>query len=424
MHIKTFLKQAAGVGAANILERIIALAVGVLLARWLGVEGYGAYAFVMAAVSLLLIIVRLGLPELVMRDFAAARATKPENRGQSRPLKPAAVLIILTGMIVYAAVGIGVFFIVEDQNLASAFYVGLLLLPLLSLLDLSSYALRGLGKAVLSQYSAVLLASLLALLSIGFLAFYTEASPPLALGARLVSVFLALCVTAWLLKKHIRAHVGAQPPRFTVLLRKGLPFMMIGSVAVIMSRTDVVMLGLMINPREVGLYNASAQAAMLISLILNTTNTIVAPEFARLFKLNDKAKLQVFAVSTARVTMAAAVPLILLLVVFGPELLAGLFGEEFAAGGGVLMVLTIGFGSALFWGESGFLLNMSGKEHITFRLYTIMAFLNILLNLLLIPLWGALGAALATVAVLNIQRAMGWWLAKKYVGVSTSVLCL
>ena len=73
MQLKSFLRLASGVGAINVMDRALGLVLGIVMARWLGVEGYGTYAFVMSVVVLLLILARLGLPDLLMREIAAGR---------------------------------------------------------------------------------------------------------------------------------------------------------------------------------------------------------------------------------------------------------------------------------------------------------------------------------------------------------------
>ncbi len=427
MQLRAFLRQVVGVGAASIAERMAALLLGILLARWLGVEDYGVYAFVMASVSLLLIGVKLGLPELIMRDIAASRANGGDVSAHSVSLNTARSLIFPASLAISAIVALIVYFTITDQRLVHAFWVGLLLLPLLSLLDLHAYALRGLGKAVLAQYAAILLPSILVLLLIALLFFWSEADPALALGSRIIAVFITLAVTVRLLGGKVsdrtRTRV-ASPTKARALLLQSLPFLLIGGVGVIMTRSDVIMLGILLDPQEVGIYNAAAQAAMLVGLVRDISNTIAAPEFSRLYAGGDKAALEKFAVSTARFVLIVAVPLVIILVLFAGRMLGALFGADFAEGGPVLTILALGIGLSLFWGEPGFLLNMSGNERVVFRLYAIMAIMNIVLNFALIPLMGAPGAALATVTVINVQRVLGWWLTKKIVGVSTNVLCL
>jgi O-antigen/teichoic acid export membrane protein len=75
MQLRSFIQQAAGVGAVSLVDRAVAVGVGIIFARWLGPAQFGAYSFVIAAVGLLLLPARLGLPELLTRDIAASRGS-------------------------------------------------------------------------------------------------------------------------------------------------------------------------------------------------------------------------------------------------------------------------------------------------------------------------------------------------------------
>ena len=55
MKARDLLRHVAGVGAITVLDRLGALVMGMLLVRWLGEDGYGVYALVMAAVAVALV---------------------------------------------------------------------------------------------------------------------------------------------------------------------------------------------------------------------------------------------------------------------------------------------------------------------------------------------------------------------------------
>ena len=412
-----------GVGAISAFERVIALIFGVILARWLGVEGYGIYAFVMAPVSLLLIVVKLGLPDLIMRDVAASRGARNREDKSFVSLDTAVRMILIASLAVYAASAVLVFFVITDQSQAFAFYIGLLLLPFLALIDLQTYALRGLGKAVLAQYIAVLFPSILALLGMMLLVSFADTNPSFALAARLVAVLIALAITTRFLKANIAE--GAEPKGkgldgARALLHEGLPFLMIGGVAVIMSRTDVIMLGVLIDHRAVGIYNAATQAAMLVGLIMSTSNTIAAPEFSRIHASGDKVALERFAISTARAVVLLALPVTFIAIYWSQSILAAMFGDDFSAGALALAILSGGYFASLLFGAPGFVLNMTGHQTTSFRIALFASILNLLLNAILIPILGFLGAAMATAFAMNVQKFSMYIAVKKVHGISTA----
>ncbi|WP_164662059.1 flippase [Tropicibacter sp. Alg240-R139] len=423
MNLQTFLKLAGGVGAIGLVDRVVNLLTGVLLARWLGVEGYGIYAFVMAIIVLALLLVRFGLPDWLLREVARGRSDPATHV----PMAFVARIMLLTGGIGLAcALGGSVLTVafVESSALSTALLVAVWLLPTLALIDLIDAVLRGWGKVVQAQAVTILLRGVLALLGMIALVYLspdlTQAHMMLAVR---VAVACSIVAIGYLLLVRLNTNI-ARPDQTRPLLppsevlRAGLPFMLIGGAAVILSRTDVLMLGMLAGTQEAGIYNIAAQGALLVQLVLNLGNTINAPEFARLHTAGNKVALERFAVMSARVIFLVGGAVALVLAIFAKPLLTLVFGPEFASGATILIILAIGFATALFFGETGFMLSMAGHENDSLKILSGIAVLNIMLNAIFIPLWGAEGAALATVLSLNIQRLIGWWTVRKKIGIS------
>ncbi len=106
-----------------------------------------------------------------------------------------------------------------------------------------------------------------------------------------------------------------------------------------------------------------------------------------------------------------AAPVLLLLIVF-PGFIMGIFGQQFVRGWGVLAVLAIGQFINVSTGSVGFLLIMCGEERVYRNNTAFAAIVNVALNVLLIPRWHALGAAVATataLATLHLTAAFLVW---------------
>ena len=97
----------------------------------------------------------------------------------------------------------------------------------------------------------------------------------------------------------------------------------------------------------------------------------------------------------ALATTALALPIAALLIVGGPRVLS-LFGSEFQQGAVVLRVLTAGHCMTAAMGVVSLLLSMTGHQTTVAKTLAITALLNIALNAVLIPPYGAPGAAIAT----------------------------
>ncbi len=419
MRFSGFLRQAFGVGAITVADRAAGFVLAVVLARWLGPEGYGIFAFVMAAAALAAVPVRFGLPEWLMRELAAGRAGAPLA---ARTL----ALVLATGLGGAVAGSAVVALAAEPGSLRSALLIGLWMIPLTAALEVLGHALRGWGRPALAQAILTLVPTLLVLAGIGALIWAAATgTAAAALGIRAAMLAAAaLAGLALALRLAPRPGAGAPPPAARAMLRAAFPFMLIGAAGVVMARTDVLMLGLLAGTLEAGLYNVAAQAAALVLLVLNVGATVAAPQFARLEAAGDRVALARFAASSARAVALAAAPVGLLLIVFGGPLLALVFGADFGAGAMALAILAAGALISLVWGTPGFLLNMTGFEALSLRIMAGAAALNVALNAALIPAMGPEGAALATALALNAQKAAGWLAVRRRLGMDCGCLGL
>ena len=113
----------------------------------------------------------------------------------------------------------------------------------------------------------------------------------------------------------------------------------------------------------------------------------------------------------------------LALVFGGRWLVPFIFGVEYAQAYAPLVVLCFGQLFNACMGSVGLILNMIGMENLVTRGITIAAISNLLLNAILIPLWGPTGAALSnSVALLVWNTLLATWLYKKSGIVSFVVL--
>ena len=94
---------------------------------------------------------------------------------------------------------------------------------------------------------------------------------------------------------------------------------------------DILMLGWLAGPGEVGVYHAASRGALLITLVFGAMNGAAAPTIARLWGAGHRADVQALVGYCARTTFAVAVLLGAALVLAAKDFL-GLFGPEFVRG--------------------------------------------------------------------------------------------
>ncbi len=396
---KSRLMQAVlGSGGLGLVHRGAGLVTAIVLARILGAEGYGYYAFALGVAGILAVPAQLGLPQLMTRELAARHAHEQWSlmAGLRRRAFQIAAVSVLLAMLV------GVFFLLNAENFPAleprTFALGLALLPLLISMELLGSVLRGLRRVLHAQWPIAAFKPLLVLLLIVVGASLLELTPAMAMLFNVVASLLAVGLLVLWMRRHWPRAATAASARYDTRawLRSLLPFTALGAANVIVQKTDVAMLGWLTGPADVGVYNIVVQGAMLVSFGFSAVNAVIAPTIARSFAKDDLQQLQRLLSMSSLIVLAIAVVVMVVFVLFGKLLLGTVFGSEFTRGFHALLILGVGQLVNASVGSVGTFLSMTRHENDTLRAIVIAAIANVILNLFLIPRYGIVGAAVAT----------------------------
>jgi O-antigen/teichoic acid export membrane protein len=162
-----------------------------------------------------------------------------------------------------------------------------------------------------------------------------------------------------------------------------------------MSWADSIIIGIFRSEFDVGVYNVAIKLAMVSSIVLTAVNSIVAPKLSSSFNNNKTLEFKKIVKDSTKIIFFSAFPIILFLFLF-PEFLLSIFGEDFIIGKNALLILLVGQSVSVMSGSVGFILQMTGKEKIFQNILFLALLVNIGLNILLIPTYGILGAAIAS----------------------------
>lgn len=420
-------------GAGSLLVKaghgVLAFGVAVVLARVLGPEGYGVYAFALAILMLIAIPAQVGIPQLAVRETAKAQANQDWGlmRGLWRWGNISVAVFSTLGVVAASAV----IFLLEtrETDRTVTISIGIALIPLIALTNVRAACLRGLRMVVLGQLPEIILRPALLLILLGGWTMILRNTPALtASGAMAMQVFASLAtllIASLMLGKAQPEGVKSRPsPRYeAVAWRKAvIPLAMIGGLQLINQHADLIILGLLRPDEEVGVYRAVFQVALLVIFGLQAMNQVLQPHFARLYSQGDMTKLQQLVTTSARAILALAMPPVLILMVFGTELLGWVFGDAFQAGGVALAILAAGQLINAGVGSVGALLNMTGNERYTMLGVAVAAASNVGMNLLLIPFLGMVGAAIASAFALVLWNLLSMYFVRKQLAIAASAL--
>lgn len=429
----SFRAQLIRSGAGSLVVKIanvsLSFLVAITLARTLGADGYGVFAFAMALVWILAIPAQVGIPQVVLRE--TAKAAVLEDWALMRGLWWWSTRIVLAFSAILLLVGFGVLYVTYDTMdsiRANTLAVAFLLIPLLALGNLRGAALRGLHHVVLGQLPEAVLRPGGLLLVIAIVVFAAPSSmltPPMAMSINAAVATGAFGVGAWMLWTARPTGVRANPlpkTESTYWWRASVPLALTGGVQLINSQADIVILGIFRTNEEVGIYQAVVQSALLITFVLTAANQVLAPYFSRLYTAGDLVRLKKLVKITVRIASLFATALASVFIVFSEDILTGLFGVAFAAGGIALSILALGQLVNVVIGPVAVLLNMTGHEKSTMIGVGAAAAANIIMNLLLIPKFGMAGAAISTACTLAAWNIILAMLVNQRLGISVGPL--
>lgn len=405
-----FVINAFGVGLAFLAQLVAA--------RALGVEDYGVFSFVLAAVMLFATAATLGF-EMGLVRFASPYHDRNDLRRFRGVIRYAEWRVAAFGLAVVAlgavVFGAGIGPAVADP-LRTTFLLGLAAVPLLALMRVRLTALRVFGRV-----AQALIPDKIVRESVFIIALLGVASVhPAWLGAPFAGAALAIgaavslvLITAW----------GRRAAPEGLALMSPLedqrrewwhavwPLWLLSLSQLAMRRVDVLVLGMMIGTEASGIFFACFVAAQAIAFPLVAVNFLFSPTIAALHARNDRDALQRAVTTTSWWTTAGAVAVGVPLMVLAPYVLS-LFGPDFVAHADVLRVLVLGQLIHATAGSIVPLLAMTGRERDALSISLTSFGCKCALVIVLIPIFGILGAAIVEAvfrAGWNVAMGIAVW---------------
>jgi O-antigen/teichoic acid export membrane protein len=390
--------------STRILGSALSFASAALMARSLGIRHYGELNYWLSVAGLANIVASLGVPILLTRNIANARGSRNPNQiattlflGISGTALSTIALMTI-GFFLYAAVS-------GEQDLVSC-------PPFIAFLVASIAQAASLPCAILAAYEKVALAQAINLLTpavvtLGafILSTLNNEVQPAAVGlwitaaANLIFLFVNIATLMT---------IGRAPFVWPALPRPLFPVAkafiisgatLAGSQLLVNSITqiDVIMLSWLSTNTETAHYYAGSRIAYVVSFFFGSVSTVAAPTFARLISSGGNEKLRQSAQQASLIAFSGTVLIAAAIILLSDRILLA-FGTDFTARRGVMLILVSSWILQSFLGLSYALLNMGGHAALAFWKLGTSSVINIVLAALLIPVIGAEGAAIASLA--------------------------
>ena len=368
----------------------VGLLVGVWIARYLGPEQFGLLSYALAFVALFSAVANLGLNAIVVRDLVQDSASTDTTMGTSF------LLSVFGGLLAFCLSLLAISYARPDDELAKFIVVLLSLLMVFKATDVVRYWFE---SQVQSKYVVWMENGLFLVFAAIKIVLIVAEAPLLAfiwaLFAEGLLVSTGLMIVYALQGGEIRAW-RAQISRVKNLIKDSWPLILSGLAIMIYMRIDQIMLGQMLDDESVGIYSAAVKISEVWYFIPMTIVASVFPSIIEAKKQGEARyyqRLQKLSGLMLLLALAGAIPMTFL----SAWITDLLFGNAYQLAGSVLAI-HIWSGLFVFLGlASGEWFIIEGLQKYYFYRTILGAFVNIGLNFIMIPKFGIIGAAWATV---------------------------
>lgn len=428
--VRAFVVEQQGMllsSLGSLIIRIVGLAstflLGVLLARVLGPASYGVYGFVSSVVALTMNIVLLGTPQLAVRELAV-RSAKSDwlgVRSLERSFFAATGLACIVFGIIAVVAG---FILARDPQTPRLALAGAALMAGMSMTALIAAELRGLGLLLKGQFMDIVARPTAAFVLTGAALFAgMKLTPAGALWIQVaVAASAALVSLAWLRRATYHGATGEPPAAGLAWLKSALPLGAVDVLRQFDGTYGVIIVGILGSAVDLGIFRVAVASVVLVSMPVTILHIVLAPTVSRLHRFGERAELQRLLHIVSGGICAVLVPMLILLLLFGRPLVEIVFGHLY---GDAALPLTILCGAQLvfgFFGMGPILLAMAGSERHLTLIYVAAVAAGVIAAALLVPRYGAVGAASAQVLSTGAIGALSGLFARKRLGLGTTFL--
>jgi O-antigen/teichoic acid export membrane protein len=420
-HSFDFFRGAIGSFSGKVLGMGVGFLVQVLLARVLGAESFGVYAWVLAWVTALLVFSVSGFDSLLVRMMP--RYIAGEDWGRLRGVLKFSVLSVLT-LSVVSAVAMWLIASLRQSmkgEYLDTFSVAVFVLPLFALGNLRHATFRVLREFLTAEVLEGVARPLVMALGLTILVYGLHWAPngQIAMLSQLGASAIVFLLGTILIVRRLPAQINHATDQIDGRLwaRTSVSFLAISGASALYTQGAILSLGAFGTATDTGVYAAMSRIADFAAFATAAVSAVASPMIADLYHRGDRLGLQRIVRLGNRVCFGFTLLACIFLTVFA-EQVTGAYGKQFAAGKDVLLILLIGQLLMSYSALLGFVMGMTDYAKHKAAANWLAALLNGVMCIILVPRFGAIGAAVSVavsylipewVTLFFIRRRLGIW---------------
>ena len=387
MNSKTVFKNAKWIIVCKVIQSILQLIIGMLSARYLGPSNYGLINYAASIVAFVLPIMKLGFDATLVYELV----NHPEKEGEI--VGSALGLNVFSGLLGIA--GVSLFVTVANFGDFEAILVCILysISIFCAALEMIQYWFQ---YKLLSKYSSVVM--LVSYFVVSFYKIYLLATEKsvywFAISHAIEYGIISLCLFIVYFKS------GAQPFSFSLkrgktMLKRSKYYIVSALMVVVIQNTDHIMLTGILGKKENGFYSAAITSISVFQFVYVAIIDSYRP-LVLLKKNTDQEAFEKNISALYSIILYLAILQGIVFFVLAEIIINVLYGAEYMQAVPLLRIFTFFFGFSVMGTVRNVWILAEEKQKYLWRINLAGAIANVVLNFLMIPFWGACGAATAS----------------------------
>ena len=381
------LKNAGWIIGCKIVQSLINLVIGLITARYLGPSNYGVISYVASVVAFALPLMQLGLKQTLVKEFIQAPDREGQILGTALTINIVSSIVCMIGSVSFVA-------FVDAGEKETILVCGLYSLTLLfQATEMTQYWFQ---SKLLSKYPSI--ATLCAYIAVALYKVYllvTQKGVIWFAFSNVLDYFLISIILMLFYRKIGNQKLSVNWAMGREMLSRSKYYIIPSLMVMIFQHTDRIMIKLMIDQTETGVYSAAITcigiSGFVFAAVIDSARPAILEAKKKDQAIYEKKVTQLYSVITF-MSLAQGV----VMTVLAKPIVLFLYGKQYSGAASILAV-AVWYVTFAYYGSvrNIWILAEEKQKHLT-GINVAGALANVALNFLLIPVWGAIGAALAS----------------------------
>ena len=387
---------------------VLSFVLNIILVKNLGHEDYGRYIYFFSLINFFSMVSIFGMDKTILRYLSRYYISK-DFANLNSVLKKTVTFVLFSSLLISFLILFKIILFYKYFSIQfSLIMISILFIPIKSLSDIYTTAIRAIGKIRLHLLINVIIKPLSLIIIITFLTNLINAN----LGSFDIFIYMAIINTLIIIffifninKTLSKIKFELKNKKITKTIEVSFYLFFIQTISLFNTNIDNISLNYFTDLTQVSFFAVATKLSLLVGFSLNAMNVYLAPTISNLFFTNNFIELQNKLSFVARINLVFIFISTLAITIFG-EFFLRLFGETMVEAYIVSLILSFGSIFHLCCGSVTYILIMTKFEKIAAAIFATSTFFNIFLNLMLIPLYGIVGCAIATTLSLIINNIL------------------